>query len=561
MSLLQNTTIKTKLVLIIMVTCLVALLFAGVGFISWSQYNFRKTMAKNIVIHAKIIADNCKAALTFEDAGQATETLKALHVEHSMIAGCVYDKSGRLFANYHRRDMTARMLPQEIMEDGYYFDKEFLTVFQTIILDDEIIGTVSLRSDLSSLHAVFRRNLSIMFSVILAASVAAYFMSSRLQKIISSPILGLAKIAKTVSENKDYSIRSIKHGNDEVGLLIDSFNEMLEHIQHRDLELVYAKSELEKRVRERTAELTGMNKQLKTEIDERKQAEVRLKETYAKLVVTSRHAGMAEVASGVLHNVGNVLNSVNVSTTLIMDKIAGSRIPHLTELAAIINEHSDNMTEFLTEDERGQCIPLYLTEVAKLLTHEWEEISGELSSLVRNVEHIKDIISTQQAFARTTDIESDVSVKEIAENAIQVDITSLKKHGIAIEYDLSEIARISIDKQRVLQILVNLISNAKHSLNISKKTDKLLTIRSYRHNEDRVRIEVIDNGVGIARDKLTDIFRHGFTTREDGHGFGLHSSALSARQLGGSLVADSDGPEKGAKFILELPFRPVEAKK
>jgi PAS domain S-box-containing protein len=294
------------------------------------------------------------------------------------------------------------------------------------------------------------------------------------------------------------------------------------------------------------------------DITERKQAEAELRATHERLLEASRMAGMAEVAADVLHNVGNVLNSINVSTTLITGKVTNSEVANLEKVARIINEHIDEIGTFFTEHPQGKHIPVYLTEVSKCLQAEQTDIISKLQVLTDNVQHIKDIISMQQAYAKVSGVEVQISPTRLVEDAIRINSAGLQRHGTRLVREFEELPDMEIDKQRVLQILVNLISNAKYALSDSKKREKLVTVRIYRHGEDHFRIEVADNGVGIPEENLTKIFSHGFTTKEGGHGFGLHGSALAASQVGGSLRVHSDGVEQGATFTLELPFKPAK---
>jgi PAS domain S-box-containing protein len=294
------------------------------------------------------------------------------------------------------------------------------------------------------------------------------------------------------------------------------------------------------------------------DITERKQAEAELRATHERLLEASRMAGMAEVAADVLHNVGNVLNSINVSTTLITGKVTNSEVANLEKVARIINEHIDEIGTFFTEHPQGKHIPVYLTEVSKCLQAEQTDIISKLQVLTDNVQHIKDIISMQQAYAKVSGVEVQISPTRLVEDAIRINSAGLQRHGTRLVREFEELPDMEIDKQRVLQILVNLISNAKYALSDSKKREKLVTVRIYRHGEDHFRIEVADNGVGIPEENLTKIFSHGFTTKEGGHGFGLHGSALAASQVGGSLRVHSDGVEQGATFTLELPFKPTK---
>ncbi|MGD8787352.1 MAG: PAS domain-containing sensor histidine kinase, partial [Phycisphaerales bacterium] len=294
------------------------------------------------------------------------------------------------------------------------------------------------------------------------------------------------------------------------------------------------------------------------DITERKRAESELHETQKQLVETAHKAGMAEVATDVLHNVGNVLNSINVSTALITEKVSKSKLSNLEKVAGIINDHIEDLGTFLVEDPQGKHVPVYLTEVSKLLNNEHAEILSTLRVLNENVEHVKNIVGMQQSYAKVSGVEVSVSLTELVEDAIQINIAALERHGVQIKYELADLPPVEIDKQRVLQILVNLINNAKYALATSDIQGKLVTIRLYEHSDSRLRIEVSDNGVGISEENLSKIFNHGFTTKKDGHGFGLHSGALAAVELGGSLTAHSDGLGQGAKFTLELPFKSVE---
>ena len=283
MSILRNMAIKHKLISIIMLACVTGLVLAGAAFIGWEYRTFRNNMVKNLSTQAEMIAENCKASLAFQDADDAKETLKALRVEPSIVFGCIYNKDNQLFATYYHYYAEIKVHPTKFQESGFSFKDGFLTVFKPIVLDGEIVGTVCLRSDMSPMYAMLKRNISIIIAVLLLSSLVAFLMSSRLQKVISEPILSLSKVAKAVSEEKDYSTRAVKQSNDEVGLLIGSFNEMLEQIQQRDTELVDAKEKLEVRVDERTAELTIANKQLTREIDIRKKAEEALRESETRL--------------------------------------------------------------------------------------------------------------------------------------------------------------------------------------------------------------------------------------------------------------------------------------
>jgi PAS domain S-box-containing protein len=273
MPVLQSMTIKNKLIFIIMLACITGLILAGAAFIVWEQNSFRSNMVRVLSTRAAILAENCKSSLAFQDAKDAEKVLQALHVDPSLMSGTIFDDKNERFAEYYRDSRVTKVTPVEFKKTDVIFNDGSLVVFYPIVLDDAIIGTICLQSDLSFLHESLKRGIQIMAVVVFISLLAVFLVSSRLQTVISKPILSLAKIAKAVSEDKDYSTRATKHGSDEVGSLIDAFNEMLEQIQHRDLELVNAKEMLEVRVEERTAELTAANEQLTQEISVRKKTE------------------------------------------------------------------------------------------------------------------------------------------------------------------------------------------------------------------------------------------------------------------------------------------------
>ncbi len=272
---INDLTIRQKLTLVILSACVMSLLAAGVAFVFWSQHAARRSMAKNLMIETAIAAENCKAALAFDDANAARDVLSAFSVNPSIVHGCVCDSDGKDFAEYFRAGFDSSIcIPEESDEEGYRFEEDFLLVSKNVVLDGEKIGTVNFTSDLSRLHASLIRDIKIILSVILAVAAVAYLLAGLLQKLVSGPILDLAETARAVSRKKDYSVRAKKHGNDEVGGLIEAFNEMLLTIQSRDMDLVKANDELEEKVGLRTAELSDANTLLKEEISERRRIEL-----------------------------------------------------------------------------------------------------------------------------------------------------------------------------------------------------------------------------------------------------------------------------------------------
>jgi C4-dicarboxylate-specific signal transduction histidine kinase len=294
------------------------------------------------------------------------------------------------------------------------------------------------------------------------------------------------------------------------------------------------------------------------DITERKLAEAKVKAMHQELVDASRQAGMAEVATGVLHNVGNVLNSVNVSSALIANTLRNLRITGLAKIAALLGEHEQDIAAFMTTDSRGKMLPGFLSQLAGHLTAEQDTVLKELDHLQNNIEHIKEIVSMQQAHASSTGFVEPLDLRELLETALRMKTPSLKLHEVVVVREFQNIPPGLGDKHKVLQILVNLIANARQAMNDSP--EKTLTLGIQVTAEATVRIIIGDTGCGIAPENTTRVFAHGFTTKTDGHGFGLHSSALAAKEMKGSLTVHSDGTGRGAIFTLELPVAASRAR-
>jgi PAS domain S-box-containing protein len=291
------------------------------------------------------------------------------------------------------------------------------------------------------------------------------------------------------------------------------------------------------------------------DITERKAAETKLAELHKQLLDASRQAGMAEIATNVLHNVGNVLNSVNISTTLIVQSVKQSRASSLARVVLLLQEHAHDLGEFITNDSRGKHVPAHLAQLSEHLLAEQETNVRELASLRRNVEHIKEIVAMQQSYATFGGVKEMINVASVVEDSLHMTEEALRHHHVEVIREFEQVPPLNAEKHKLLQILVNLVRNAKHACQDSERADKQMTVR-VANGAGRIRISVIDNGVGILLENLTRIFNHGFTTRKGGHGFGLHSGALAAKEMGGSLTVHSRGPGQGATFTLELPVLP-----
>jgi two-component system, NtrC family, sensor kinase len=465
---------------------------------------------------------------------------------------------GQVFAEYKTGDLPY-FAPPPPGQDGYKFISDnYLDITQTVVREREKMGTIYLHASMQDL-----RNQLVNYAIIVAIVVifslgVAVALSSRLQRAISIPILQLAKTAQMVSANRDYSVRVQKFADDELGTLYNEFNDMLGQIERGENDLHQAHAQLKVRIRQ----LSDANVDLTREIAERKRAEGELDIAHKQLLDTARRAGMAEVATGVLHNVGNVLNSINVSATLVADGLRNSKCQDLARALDLMNQHADHLDSFLREDEKGKHLCEFLNLVTSHLENERKSMFNEMQSLAKHVNHVKTIVSMQQSYAGASALVETVSLPELIEDAIALNASIIGKYEIELTRDFADVPPLQAEKQKVLQILVNLIRNAAEALVESGRKDRKLTLQISLNEEpdnENMQIAVIDNGLGIEEKNLTKIFSHGFTTKEYGHGFGLHSSANAAKEMGGSLSAFSNGPGRGAVFTLKLPFIPVEA--
>ena len=326
-----------------------------------------------------------------------------------------------------------------------------------------------------------------------------------------------------------------------------------------------AQSRLESQVLEQTSELLRANEELqqtaatlKAEIEQRKEVQAQNEKTHGELLKVSRAAGMSEVATGVLHNVGNVLNSINISASIVAEHLNEFNIANIARAANLMREHADDIANFMANDPKGRQIPDYLAKLATHLSTEQSLLVKEIGFVKMKIEHIKEIVAAQQNYGKVVGLEERVKIEDLIEDVFRIHASELAQHEVKVRHEYaSGLPEILVDKHKVLQILLNLLSNAKHSVVDSGQKEKQVTVR-VTNGDDRVRIAMSDNGVGIPTGNLRKIFNHGFTTRKKGgHGFGLHSGALAAKEMGGALAAQSEGPGLGATFTLEIPLKPV----
>jgi signal transduction histidine kinase len=348
--------------------------------------------------------------------------------------------------------------------------------------------------------------------------------------------------------------------------LLDGKTRLLQReiAEHEQTEATLAEKTglLEGEIRERQSiydELEEKKRSLEREIEERKRAQTEIEKIHKQLLTTSRLAGMAEVATSVLHNVGNVLNGVNVLASAIVNQLRKSKVSGVSRLAGLLAEHQSDLGHFITQDPGGQHVPGHLERLGTHLTEEQARLTEKVTRLMESVQHVKEIVAMQQNYARVSGVWETAVPAEVVEDALKMCGEALARHEIQVMRDYEATPPAIMDRHKVLQILFNLIDNAKHACIEPAGTPRRIVIKIRRPEPQRLQVAVSDNGIGIPAENLRRIFSQGFSTRKNGHGFGLHGSILAAQDMGGSLAVLSDGPGAGATFVLNLPLTFKEA--
>jgi signal transduction histidine kinase len=304
--------------------------------------------------------------------------------------------------------------------------------------------------------------------------------------------------------------------------------------------------QLEMRVKERTGELSR-------EVQERKQAQSELAQLNARIAAVSHRAGMAEVANSVLHNVGNVLNSVNVSVSLLGDRLRRTPLADLPAASALIQAHQHDLADFLINHPQGRQFPAFIELLAQHWRQEHALLLGEAEQLRVSVGQIKEIVSRQQALSGQTGLREWIDITQMVSEVLTIHALPLRLAEVSVTQDHAAPQNWMGDRIKISQILLNLVVNAEEALRASSNLPRTLHIESRVDEAGALVLTLTDNGPGIEPVAMERLFGYGFTTKADGHGFGLHASALSAHEMGGTLEARSDGVGRGARFVLRLP--------
>jgi len=369
------------------------------------------------------------------------------------------------------------------------------------------------------LHAALERDIQayqslsvnyLLLSILIGAGLILFVLLRLLSALVIAPLSTLTAKAIEIGKSDDTTIRVGLERPDEIGQLAGEFDRMLG----------------------------------------------KLARSREQVVGTARLAGMSEIATGVLHNVGNVLNSVNVAANLATKKTEELSVQDLEMLAQVLREHERDLGAFVAEDPRGKHLVPFLAEVTSALGQQKLAIQSELRSLGQGIEHIAELVRAQQSFAGTRGVFELARLDQQVEAALSICAQALDSNrALSVVREFEELPAVRVDKHKLMEILVNVIQNAGQALAERGGPDQRLTLRIRCLESGSARIEIEDNGVGLPPENLTRIFHHGFTTKKNGHGFGLHVSANAATEMGAKLSVTSGGPGRGATFSLDIPMQ------
>ncbi len=288
------------------------------------------------------------------------------------------------------------------------------------------------------------------------------------------------------------------------------------------------------------------------DITDRKKAEEALAATQKELIESAHQAGMADIATDTLHNVGNILNSVKTSSQIINDVIKSSSLSGLKKAGSMLRDNMDDIESFITNDPKAEKLLQYYLKLEDEFTKEHDTVLDHVERLDEKVKSIEDVIKAQQSYAGTSALTELLDLSEIIEDAIIMQSGEFEQSSIRVEKKFQDVQKVNVQKNKFIHVIVNLIQNARDALSTTHEKKRALTF-AIHDNDDAIFVNIMDTGSGIDRENLEKIFSHGFSTKKDGQGYGLHSSANYMNEMGGRMWAESDGIEKGATLILRFP--------
>ncbi|GBC60224.1 hypothetical protein DENIS_1175 [Desulfonema ishimotonii] len=493
--------IKHKLILIIMITSGITLLLASIAFVTKEILSFRQKLVEDLSTLAEVVGMNSEGALVFDDRYTAERHLAAFRTHPGIVFACIYRADGGVFAVYSATGHFEKGTPPTLRGTSHYFDDRYLYLFQQIFVEREMIGTVFIQHDLKEMRLELKEYMVIVCTIIFVGFLVALMLSSFLQRIISRPIRELAGTARTITQEKDYSVRARKYSEDEIGMLIDGFNEMLREIQSREKELSAHREHLEELIIERTAALQKTNEAL----------------LRAKEAAESANRAKSEFLANMSHEIRTPMNAVLGFTELLY--------PTVTE------EKQKNYLEAIRSGGKN------------LLTL------------------INDILDLSKIEARKMELQCEpVNLRAVLEEIKGIFSLRIREKGLvfAMEIDPSVPESLMLDEVRVRQMIFNLMGNAvKFTPSGYIRLSVCRHVPPGREGPPDLVIAVTDTGIGIPEESMAKIFeafgqQEGQSNKKyGGTGLGLTITKRLAEVMGGEIRVQSK-VGRGSRFEIVL---------
>lgn len=514
----------------------IILVASGLAYVMNNFITVKQDLINSAISTAKILGRNLEPTMAFLDFDESKKILATLGAEPTIEGASLFDTKSNLVATFGeppQEDIKNRPWPNQLLLSES--DSSFV-LFYPILVSREPIGLLTLSLSKKPILKMYQR-LAIAFLLISGlALLIAYILSIYAQRTLSRPMSTLADFARSVGKSNDYSMRyqpqsGIQYA-EEIQVLSDEFNTMLEQIELREHSIQRANEELEEKVTERTNELESLQRVA---------------------IENARYAGISEIATGVLHNIGNIVNSVGISAHVISEIIDHSKIDSLIQATDLLNKNKSSAAEFFSHPTKGQALIEYLNIVGSSLLGDNQKLKNEIQLILNKIDLMIGVVRSQQAYAKGQFMTETFQISALCHELINMISSMVTRENIKIIETYNNVPDVETDRVKISHVIINLLKNAKEALEGQTTSAKQIKIRTETTPEKKVSLSIEDNGAGIAPDHLDKIFSHGFTTKVKGHGFGLHFCANTMAELGGSLQVESEGVGKGSRFTIILP--------